>query len=590
MRRVRGVAFAACVLAVIVAAPPAFAATVDAVLVGTAGANGWYVSNVTVSFQKSGETSSTGCDTYTLTQDGVDSSHTCTVYGPDGQKTATPTVKIDKTPPATTATPSPGPNANGWNNTPVTVTFTGTDATSGIASCSPPAGYGGPDNGNAVLSGSCRDVAGNVGGSAVTVKYDATAPAASAAPERAPNGNGWYNAALRVTFNGTDATSGVASCSPTATYTGPDSASAAVTGTCRDGAGNVSAAASFAVKYDGTAPTISANPARSADSNGWYNHAIGVAFAGGDAMSGVDNCTSASYGGPDTAGATLTGSCTDKAGNSASARFDLKYDSTAPGITASVERGPDANGWYNRPVGLTVSGSDDLSGLAGCGGSKYQGPTDATASLTGTCRDNAGNSAAKSVAVKYDDAPPKLTDLAVSTGSGTATLSWKASGDTSQISIVRTPDRRGATGVAVYKGTGRSFTDTKLKNGLRYRYAVTGTDEAGNDVTVTAAATPRALTSPLEGSKLRRPPLLVWTAVKGASYYNVQLFRGRKKVLSIWPKITKLQLKRTWTYAGKKYALTPARYRWYVWPGYGPRKNARYKPILGGSFFFVVKG
>jgi hypothetical protein len=31
---------------------------------------------------------------------------------------------------------APAPNANGWNNSPVTVSFAGTDATSGIASCS----------------------------------------------------------------------------------------------------------------------------------------------------------------------------------------------------------------------------------------------------------------------------------------------------------------------------------------------------------------------------------------------------------------------------------------------------------------------
>jgi hypothetical protein len=36
-------------------------------------------------------------------------------------------VPPDKTPPVTTATPSPGPNVNGWNNTNVTVTFNSTD-------------------------------------------------------------------------------------------------------------------------------------------------------------------------------------------------------------------------------------------------------------------------------------------------------------------------------------------------------------------------------------------------------------------------------------------------------------------------------
>jgi len=34
---------------------------------------------------------------------------------------------LDSTPPVTTASPSPGPNSNGWNNTDVTVTLSSTD-------------------------------------------------------------------------------------------------------------------------------------------------------------------------------------------------------------------------------------------------------------------------------------------------------------------------------------------------------------------------------------------------------------------------------------------------------------------------------
>src|SRR5262245_51827698 len=45
---------------------------------------------------------------------------------------------VDDDPPTIRATATPGPNANGWNNTNVTVTFTCADAVSGIASCPPP--------------------------------------------------------------------------------------------------------------------------------------------------------------------------------------------------------------------------------------------------------------------------------------------------------------------------------------------------------------------------------------------------------------------------------------------------------------------
>ena len=113
-------------------------------------------------------------------------------------------------------------------------------------------------------------------------------------------------------------TSGIASCQQLA-YNGPDSATASVSGTCRDVAGNVSAPFSFALKYDATPPSVSANPARGPDGNGWYNHPVSVSFGGTDATSGIDSCTSGSYSGPDTSGTTVSGSCSDKAGNTSSA-------------------------------------------------------------------------------------------------------------------------------------------------------------------------------------------------------------------------------------------------------------------------------
>ncbi|MBI3611201.1 MAG: DUF11 domain-containing protein, partial [Nitrospirae bacterium] len=65
--------------------------------------------------------------------------NTITLTVSDGQATATATVVItvrDITPPTITVTQNPLPNANGWNKTDVTITFTATDAVS-TTSCSP---------------------------------------------------------------------------------------------------------------------------------------------------------------------------------------------------------------------------------------------------------------------------------------------------------------------------------------------------------------------------------------------------------------------------------------------------------------------
>ena len=75
------------------------------------------------------------------------------------------------------------------------------------------------------------------------MKRDATAPVVTAAADRPADHNGWYNHALTVTFTGTDATSGIASCDAAKSYGGPDTAATTVSGSCTDQAGNTSSGA-----------------------------------------------------------------------------------------------------------------------------------------------------------------------------------------------------------------------------------------------------------------------------------------------------------------------------------------------------------
>jgi hypothetical protein len=417
-------------------------------------------------------------------------------------------------------------------------------------------------------------------------KIDKDKPTVTGAtPDRQANANGWYNAPVTVTLAGSDATSGVASCQQL-TYNGGDSATASVSGTCRDVAGNISAPFSFALKYDATPPSVSASPGRDADAGGWYNHPVSVTFGGSDATSGIDSCTSGTYGGPDAAGANVSGSCSDKAGNSSSATFSLQYDSTAPSAKVALTRPPDANGWYNHPVAATASGSDSGSGLDSCTAGTYDGPASDTASLTGTCKDKAGNTASDSVTFKYDATPPTVSDVTAAAGNGKVTLHWTISPDSS-VTVTRMATKKGGADKTVYHGTGGTFTDTNLTNGLRYRYSVSVVDQAGNTADAGAMATPLALSAPGRGTKLTRPPNLTWAPVAGASYYNVQLFHAGKKILSTWPVTTSFKLPRSWTFGGKTHKLVAGSYRWYVWPGYGPRSASKYGKRLGGSVFVI---
>jgi hypothetical protein len=144
----------------------------------------------------------------------------------------------------------------------------------------------------------------------------------------------------------------------------------------------------------------------------------------------------------------------------------------------------------------------------------------------------------------------------------------------------------------VYRGSGKSFTDKGLVNGLEYRFVVTSVDKDGNTSAGAAvSALPKAtlLRSPKDGAKLRQPPKLVWARNSEASYYNVQLFRGNLKILSSWPSVANLTLTRTWKYKGHKYTLSRGTYRWYVWPGFGARANVDYGEMLGFSTFQIVR-
>jgi hypothetical protein len=217
----------------------------------------------------------------------------------------------------------------------------------------------------------------------------------------------------------------------------------------------------------------------------------------------------------------------------------------------------------------------------------YAGP-DGPATLQGNCRDRAGNAGAPtSFALRYDATPPTMAGVSASGGDTLVTVAWRAAG-ADRVIVARSPGARGAASTMVYSGPGRKFIDTGLRNGVRYRYTVSATDAAGNETTATATATPRSrLLAPRPAARLTHAPVLRWRAVARARYYNVQLFRGGRKILSAWPARARLAVRPSWHYRGRTQRLKPGRYRWYVWPGYGRRSAHHYGRLLGFREFTV---
>ena len=139
----------------------------------------------------------------------------------------------------------------------------------------------------------------------------------------------------------------------------------------------------------------------------------------------------------------------------------------------------------------------------------------------------------------------------------------------------------------VYRGSALSYRDTSVKKGLVYHYTVAASDPAGNDARVKIATSLRLLMAPAPGTLVRAGDALTWPKAPGATYYNVQLFRGGHKVLTAWPVTARFRLPRSWMFSGRRQTLAPGTYKWYVWPGHGARATARYGRLLGGSTFRV---
>jgi hypothetical protein len=433
----------------------------------------------------------------------------------------------------------------------------------------------------------------------VHVRVDHTPPTlvSTPVPTLLPNAADWFNLKpLSVNYVWTDALSGIdaTTCDNTVDYQGgdTDATGANVVSDCTDMAGN-HAAAPFPIKFDNTPPeNVSGTPGRAADHDGWYTHDVTYTFTGDDPQpgSGIASCDTVTYTGPDSATGDVKGGCTDNAGNRTNTDIALKYDGTRPVITgATPDRGADHGDWYNHPVTFAFHGTDTVSGIASCSNLTYSGPDDGTAQVTGKCTDAAGNVTTRSVSFKYDAGAPARSKLYAVPANKSVALNWAPPSDGASFVLKRVPAIGGEAPTIVYRGSQHDYVDTGLRNGTKYNYTLTTLDAAGNSSDTALSSVPDGSTlRPFVDTQVSQPPLLTWNKVRGARYYNLQLYKGRKKVLSVWPRGAKVQLASQWRYQGRKYKLSAGLYRWYVWPGHGRMAAHRYGELVGSSTFRVV--
>jgi hypothetical protein len=135
-------------------------------------------------------------------------------------------------------------------------------------------------------------------------------------------------------------------------------------------------------------------------------------------------------------------------------------------------------------------------------------------------------------------------------------------------------------GRVAYRGLGHSF-ELRMRAGQTFHLALYAIDHSGN-----VSAPSRTLISlaglvpmrPISGSAIHAAPLLTWAAKKGATYYNLQVFKRGRRVLTAWPRHPSYHVP-----AGK---LEPGTYVWFVWPAMGTTVAApRFSQLIGRATF-----
>jgi hypothetical protein len=291
--------------------------------------------------------------------------------------------------------------------------------------------------GTTTLSFSAMDIAGNVSSTqTVDVKIDTVAPSLLVSAT-IPSGGGTVsytsgsatNQNVTVTFSCSDARSGVATLvgttgsANTQSGTNPLSVTVtssgdgqSVTGTCTDNAGNQTSSTFGGIDITRTAPTITAHASAGGapyTPGTWTNQTVTVTFSCTPLSVGnqIANLTTPVQVNGPTTNQTVTGTCTDTAGNSSSITFGtpssgIDVDLTLPIATATATTTNNlgatvpyvAGTWTNHDVVVTFHCTDSGPNQSGVAIATLTPPATisaqgTTSGVTGGCADVAGNHA-----------------------------------------------------------------------------------------------------------------------------------------------------------------------------------------------------
>lgn len=320
-------------------------------------------------------------------------------------------------------------------------------------------------------------------------------------------------------------------------------------------------------------------------------------------------CSSpAAYSGLADGAHTFAVQATDAAGNTGpAASYGWLVDTVAPDTTittkpTAVSSSASATfGFTSSEPGSSFACSLDGGALASCSSPQtYAALADGTHTFRVGAADAAGNADSTPASYSWqvatltppDRTPPgTIRGLKRKVGYRLLKLVWSLPRDSDfdHVRVLMSRSSKKPARTVVYNGKRASYANKRFQNGSYYRYAVVSYDHFGNASRSVSVVVPPSmlLRSPRNGAAVKAPPVLAWTRVAGASFYNVQLYTVRGKVLSAWPNLPKLGLKRSWVYAGHHFQLKKGLYQWFVWPGFGSRAKGHYGQLLGQGTFRV---
>lgn len=369
--------------------------TISFLISPAANASGWNQDDVTVSWTCDDELSgATGGGSVTLSDEGADQKviQTCADLAGNSVTGSSDPVSIDKTAPTIQMSRAPAANSNGWNDGPVTVSWTCTDGGSGAAD----------DGGSVTLSDdgagqsvtrTCTDLAGNTAEDTVSdINIDKTAPTIHITRDPGPNADGWNNTDVTVTWTCTDDGSGPADDGGSTSLDG-EGAGQSVEGTCTDLAGNSVSASETGIRIDKTAPTIHISKSPAANSAGWNNTDVTVSWTCEDQLSGVTTTGGSVLLSDEAENQSAIGTCTDRAGNASTDTVEnVDIDKTAPAVSWNSAIPNDAKYYFGQvPSAPSCSATDALSGVTGdCSVSGYSTAV-GHHTLSASASDMAGN-------------------------------------------------------------------------------------------------------------------------------------------------------------------------------------------------------